>query len=148
MGALLKEAAREAANSSSFYRMFGRSGLAEGDAGEKCHRANSSYCFRGDRRDRTPRSPYFGKTLAANRSVFLRHLHRFSCHCSPLLIIYRPARNLLLIQVELSAGIPWFLLSATSRVAGAQVASFTIRSLIPMVTGWGNQFVPSTCSRV
>ncbi len=92
MGAVLKEAAREAANSSCFYRMVGRIGLAEGGAGDRCRWASSRYCFRDVRRGKAPRSPYFGKTRAANRSVFLRHRHQFSCFCSPLCLFSATAR--------------------------------------------------------
>jgi hypothetical protein len=46
VGALLKEAAREAANASYFYRVLARIGFAEGGAEEKYPLANSRRCFK------------------------------------------------------------------------------------------------------
>ena len=114
VGALLKEAAREAANSSCFYPMLGPIAFAEGGAGEKYPPANSRCCLQDVRLDRAPRSPYFGKTRAAKRSVSLKHLHRFSLCCS-LFLLAGEARDIDTGRTPCRP--PSFSISATARLS-------------------------------
>ena len=136
MGALLKEAAREAANSSCFYRMLGRIAFAEGGAGEKCPPANSRRCFQDVRLDRALRSPYFGKTPAAKKLAFLQCPHWFSLFRSPFLLAGE-ARDIDAGRTPCRP--PSFSISATARLSRTSGCRFHL--LLPDTHG--DQMGPS-----